>query len=100
MGESFVAGDDPALVNVIVVDRGGLAASRTSHVVAHELGHIFLRSGDHPDEGSRDTPRLLMDSDANDASRFGPRLVTAEECAQARRQGSAEPHRVLVPFSR
>jgi hypothetical protein len=98
VGESFVAVDDPALVNVMIVDRGGLAASRTSHVLAHELGHILLRTGDHPDEGSRDAPRLLMDSDASDASRFGPRLITVEECARARHQGAAEPHRVLAPF--
>ncbi len=99
VGESFVAVDDPALVNAMIVDRGGLAASRTSHVLAHELGHILLRSGDHPDEGSRDTPRLLMDSDASDASRFGPRLLTAAECVRARTQGASDPHRVLVPFA-
>ncbi len=98
VGESFVAVDDPALVNVMIVDRAGLAASRTSHVLAHELGHVLLRSGDHPDEGSRDAPRLLMDSDASDASRFGPRLLTVDECARARKQGASEPHRVLAPF--
>ncbi len=100
VGESFVATDDPALANVIVVDRAGLAASRTSHVLAHELGHVLLRSGDHPDEGSRDTPRLLMDSDASDASRFGPRLLTTDECARARKQGSSPPMGVLQPVAR
>ena len=100
VGESFVALDDPSLVNVILVDRAGLAASRTSHVVAHELGHVLLRTGDHPDEGSRDTPRLLMDSDATDASRFGPRLITVDECARARVQGSSMPYRLLTTFSR
>ncbi len=100
VGESFIATDDAALANVIVVDRAGLAASRTSHVLAHELGHVLLRSGDHPDEGIRDTPRLLMDSDASDASRLGPRLLTADECARARTQGQREPHRVLTPFAR
>ena len=98
LGESFVALDDPALVNVIVVDRAGLAASRTSHVVAHELGHVLLRTGDHPDEGSRDRPRLLMDSDASDGSRFGPRLVTRSECERVIHQGTSEPYRVLFPF--
>lgn len=97
VGESFVALDDPALVNTILIDRAGLAASRTSHVLAHELGHVLLRSGDHPDEGSRDTPRLLMDSDATDASRFGPRLITVDECARARKQGGSMPYRVLMP---
>lgn len=100
VGESFVAMDDPALANVIVVDRAGLASSRTSHVLAHELGHVLLRSGDHPDEGSRDTPRLLMDSDASDASRLGPRLLTVDECARARKQGRSQPLGVLEPFVR
>lgn len=99
VGESFVAMDDPALANVVLVDRSGLAATRTSHVLAHEIGHVLARSGDHPDEGSRDTPRLLMDSDASDASRFGPRLLTVDECARARTQGSRAPHAVLTPFA-
>jgi hypothetical protein len=41
-----------------------------------------------------------MDSDASDASRFGPRLVTIDECARARKQGSSALHRMLVPFVR
>jgi hypothetical protein len=40
----------------------------------------------HPDDYGLDTPTLLMDSDAADASPFGPRRITVDECTRVVRQ--------------
>jgi hypothetical protein len=40
----------------------------------------------HPDDYGVDTPTQLMDSDGSDASPFGPRRLTLEECARVVRQ--------------
>ena len=90
VGESFIFGDGSSVKNVIIVDRSGVRARRSSHVVAHELGHVLLDVPGHPDDFGRDTPSLLMDSDASDASVYGPRRVTDEECARVRAE--AGPH--------
>jgi hypothetical protein len=49
----------------------------------------------HPDDYQVDTPTLLMDSDAADASAFGPRRITVDECARVVRQAGP---RARVPL--
>ena len=95
VGESFIFGDGSSVKNVIIVDRSGVRARRSSHVVAHELGHVLLDVPGHPDDFGRDTPSLLMDSDASDASVYGPRRLTDEECARVRAEAGP---RAKVPL--
>ena len=86
IGESFIASDGSSMRNVVIIDRAGVRARRTSMTLAHELGHVILDEPGHPDDYGIDTPTLLMDSDASDASPFGPRRLTVDECARAVRQ--------------
>jgi hypothetical protein len=86
IGESFIASDLSSLRNVVLMDRAGVRARRSSLTLAHELGHVLLDQPGHPDDYGIDTPTLLMDSDASDASPFGPRRLTLEECARVVRQ--------------
>ncbi len=86
IGESFIGSDGSSLRNVVILDRAGVRARRTSLTLAHELGHVILDEPGHPDDFGVDTPSLLMDSDASDASPFGPRRLTTDECARAVRQ--------------
>lgn len=86
IGESFITSDGSSMRNVVIIDRAGVRARRTSLTLAHELGHVILDEPGHPDDYGIDTPTLLMDSDASDASPFGPRRVTTDECAKAVRQ--------------
>jgi hypothetical protein len=94
IGESFIGSDGSSMRNVVIIDRAGVRARRTSLTLAHELGHVILDEPGHPDDYGVDTPTLLMDSDASDASPFGPRRLPAEDCARAVRQsgpGSRTP---------
>ncbi|MBX3189911.1 MAG: hypothetical protein KF819_22990 [Labilithrix sp.] len=86
IGESFIASDGSSMRNVVILDRAGVRARRTSLTLAHELGHVILDEPGHPDDYGVDTPTLLMDSDASDSSPFGPRRLTTDECARAVRQ--------------
>lgn len=86
IGESFITSDGSSMRNVVIIDRAGVRARRTSLTLAHELGHVILDEPGHPDDYGIDTPTLLMDSDASDASPFGPRRLTVDECAKAIRQ--------------
>jgi hypothetical protein len=86
IGESFIGTDSPSMRNVILMDRAGVRARRSSLTLAHELGHVLLNAPDHPDDYGIDTPTLLMDSDASDASAFGPRRLTEIECARVVRE--------------
>jgi hypothetical protein len=86
IGESFIGSDGSSLRNVVILDRAGVRARRTSLTLAHELGHVILDEPGHPDDYGVDTPSLLMDSDASDASPFGPRRITLDECARAVKQ--------------
>lgn len=86
IGESFITSDGSSMRNVVIIDRAGVRARRTSLTLAHELGHVILDEPGHPDDYGVDTPTLLMDSDASDASPFGPRRLTTDECAKAVRQ--------------
>ncbi len=86
IGESFIASDLSSLRNAVLLDRAGVRARRSSLTLAHELGHVLLDMPGHPDDYGLDTPTLLMDSDASDASPFGPRRLTLDECARVVRQ--------------
>ncbi|HVH47971.1 MAG TPA: hypothetical protein VM925_36805, partial [Labilithrix sp.] len=86
IGESFIGSDGSSMRNVVIIDRAGVRARRTSLTLAHELGHVILDEPGHPDDYGIDTPTLLMDSDAADASPFGPRRLPTDECARALRQ--------------
>jgi hypothetical protein len=86
IGESFIGSDLSSVRNVVLLDRAGIRARKSSLTLAHELGHVLMDLPGHPDDYGVDTPTLLMDSDAADASPFGPRRLTIEECARAVRQ--------------
>lgn len=86
IGESFIFGDGSSIRNVVLVDRSGIRSRASSHAVAHELGHVLLDVPGHPDDFGKDTPHLLMDSDASDASAYGPRRLGNDECARVLRE--------------
>lgn len=86
IGESFIGSDLSSVRNVVLLDRAGIRSRKSSLTLAHELGHVLMDLPGHPDDYGEDTPTLLMDSDAADASPFGPRRITLEECARALRQ--------------
>lgn len=95
IGESFIASDGSSMRNVVLLDRAGVRARRTSLTLAHELGHVLLDVPGHPDDYGFDTPTLLMDSDASDSSPFGPRRLTVDECARVLSQSGP---RARVPL--
>ena len=72
--------------NVVILDRSGIRARRTSLTLAHELGHVLLGMPGHPDDFGEDTPTLLLDSDAADASPFGPKRIPIDQCVRALRE--------------
>jgi hypothetical protein len=86
IGESFIGSDLSSVRNVVLLDRAGIRARKSSLTLAHELGHVLMDLPGHPDDYGVDTPTLLMDSDAADASPFGPRRITLQECARVVRQ--------------
>ncbi len=86
IGESFIGSDASSVENVVLLDRAGVRARRSSFTVAHEMGHVLLDIPGHPDDYGIDTPSSLMDSDAADASAFGPRRLSTEECARVIRE--------------
>ncbi len=86
IGESFIGSDLSSVRNVVLLDRAGIRATRSSLTLAHELGHVLLDMPGHPDDYGLDTPTLLMDSDASDASPYGPRRLTLEECGRMVRE--------------
>lgn len=86
IGESFIGVESPSMGNVVLMDRAGVRARKSSLALPHELGHVLLDMPGHPDDYGVDTPTLLMDSDASDASPFGPRRLTVAECARALRE--------------
>ncbi len=96
IGESFIASDGSSMRNVVIIDRAGVRARRTSLTLAHELGHVILDEPGHPDDYGIDTPTLLMDSDAADASPFGPRRISVDECGRAIRQSGPNARMPLL----
>jgi hypothetical protein len=95
IGESFIASDLSSVRNAVILDRAGIRARRSSLTLAHELGHVLMDLPGHPDDYGVDTPTQLMDSDGSDASPFGPRRLTLEECARVVRQAGP---RARVPL--
>jgi len=83
IGESFI--DDPgaAIQNTVIIDRAAVRAGPRSYALAHELGHVLLNLPGHPDDYGVDQSTSLMDSDASDASLFGPRRLSLAECERA-----------------
>ena len=86
IGESFIGGDLSSVRNVVLLDRAGIRSRKSSLTLSHELGHVLMDLPGHPDDYGVDTPTRLMDSDAADASPFGPRRLTVDECARVIRQ--------------
>jgi hypothetical protein len=86
IGESFIQSDLSSVRNVVLLDRAGIRARRSSLTLAHELGHVFMNVPGHPDDFGLDTPTLLMDSDASDASPFGPRRLGISDCVRVVRE--------------
>ncbi|HEX6274012.1 MAG TPA: hypothetical protein VFZ53_13280 [Polyangiaceae bacterium] len=86
IGESFI--DDPgsSIQNVVILDRAAIRAGARSFALAHELGHVLLDLPGHPDDFGVDRPSSLMDADAADATIFGPRRLSVEDCERAVRQ--------------
>ena len=83
IGESFIDDDGAGIQNTVIIDRAALRAGPRSYALAHELGHIFLDLPGHPDDYGVDQANSLMDSDASDASLFGPRRLTLADCERA-----------------
>ncbi|MCB9608380.1 MAG: hypothetical protein H6716_17460 [Polyangiaceae bacterium] len=92
IGESFIYTAGASVRNVLIVDRAGIRAGSRSFVLAHELGHVLLDMPGHPDDFGVDDPGRLMDSDASEASIFGPRRLSAADCRRVWSQsGSGAP---------
>ena len=99
IGESFISADESHIENVVIIDRSGVRARSRSHTLAHELGHVLLDMPGHPDDLGSDHPELLMDADAADATIFGPRRLTLEECTRALGQSGPDvPVPLLEPW--
>jgi hypothetical protein len=99
IGESFIFVEHGAVRNVVLEDRAGFRAQTASLTLAHELGHVLLDQPGHPDDFSGDTPTSLMDADAVDATAFGPRRLSASECARAHAQSGPESlARIFQPW--
>ena len=96
IGESFIGSDLSSVRNVVLLDRAGIRARKSSLTLAHELGHVLMDLPGHPDDYQVDTPTLLMDSDAADASPFGPRRIPVEECARVIRQAGPKSRTPLL----
>ncbi len=99
IGESFIYADGASVRNAVILDRAGIRAGARSHTLAHEIGHILLDMPGHPDDYGVDMPSTLMDADAADATIFGPRRLSVEECERALRQsGPGTPAPLLSPW--
>jgi hypothetical protein len=97
IGESFIAGDGGGIQNTVIIDRAALRAGPRSYALAHEIGHILLNMPGHPDDYGVDQSSSLMDSDAADASVFGPRRLSLADCERALRESGP---RSRVPLLR
>jgi hypothetical protein len=86
IGESFIDDDGAGIQNTVIIDRAALRAGPRSNALAHELGHILLDMPGHPDDYGVDQASSLMDSDASDASVFGPRRLDLGDCERMLRQ--------------
>jgi hypothetical protein len=85
-GEAFIEADGSSLANTLIFDRNAVRYERQAWVQAHELGHVLLDEAFHPDNLGADRPWLLMDADARQGRVTGPKRLSDEECAKARRR--------------
>jgi len=97
IGESFIDDDGAGIQNTVIIDRAALRAGPRSYALAHELGHILLDMPGHPDDYGVDQASSLMDSDASDASVFGPRRLTLADCERAVRESGPN---AKIPIAR
>ncbi|HEX3773255.1 MAG TPA: hypothetical protein VHV51_02265 [Polyangiaceae bacterium] len=86
IGESFIDDDGSAIQNTVIIDRAAVRAGPRSYALAHEIGHILLDMPGHPDDYGVDQSSALMDADAADASVFGPRRLSLDDCERALRE--------------
>ena len=90
IGESFIDEDGAGIQNTVILDRTAVRAGPRSYALAHELGHILLDMPGHPDDYGVDQSSSLMDSDASDASVFGPRRLSLDDCERAIRESGPD----------
>jgi hypothetical protein len=86
IGESFIDDEGSAIQNTVIIDRAAVRAGPRSYALAHEIGHILLDMPGHPDDYGVDQSSSLMDSDAADASLFGPRRLSLSDCERVLRE--------------
>jgi hypothetical protein len=100
-GEAFIEADGSSMANTLIFDRNAVRFERQAWVQAHELGHVLLDEPLHPDNVGPDRPWLLMDSDARQGRVVGPKRLSADECAKARRRsGPGAYPTLLTPLAR
>lgn len=90
IGESFIDDAGASVQNTVIIDRAALRAGPRSNALAHELGHILLDMPGHPDDYGVDQATSLMDSDASDASVFGPRRLSLPDCERMLRESGPD----------
>ncbi|MFT3921756.1 MAG: hypothetical protein QM778_04410 [Myxococcales bacterium] len=95
-GEAFIEADGSSLANTLIFDRNAVRYERQAWVQAHELGHVLLDEAFHPDNLGVDRPWLLMDADARQGRVTGPKRLSDEECAKARRRSGPGAYPVLL----
>lgn len=83
IGESFIVSAGSSLSSSLIVDRSAIWAGARSFALAHELGHVLLAMPGHPDDFGVDQSWALMDADVADATIFGPRRLSVEDCERA-----------------
>lgn len=95
-GEAFIEADGSSLANTLIFDRNAVRFQRQAWVQAHELGHVLLDEAFHPDNLGVDRPWLLMDADARQGRVTGPKRLSDDECAKARRRSGPGAYPVLL----
>jgi hypothetical protein len=95
-GEAFIEADGSSIANTLIFDRNAVRYERQAWVQAHELGHVLLDEAYHPDNLGADRPWLLMDADARQGRVTGPKRLSDEECAKARRRSGPGAYPVLL----